>query len=164
VLRRTDQPARGRHFQCESPTGSPPAPRASTRTISCLTRGWCRSSGWPDRPGCRNPRREGVDHDSADQVRRANPAPKLSGVIAGMCAGARQHRHSGHAARGRDAHPSADGRCQQLWQQDEPPPATRTCWCPKWCSQPLTAASCPKPGRHDPQMTPKLIDQMFAKL
>ena len=46
-------------------------------------------------------------------------------MIAGMRASARQHRRSGHAVRGRHAHTSANGRCQQLWQQDQPP-ATRT--------------------------------------
>src|ERR671921_379093 len=82
-------PAAERHFQCESPTDSPPAPRASTRTTSCRTRGWYRCSGWPNRPAWPRSSPERC-RSRAPRIKSgaANPAPKLLTVIAGMCAGA----------------------------------------------------------------------------
>ena len=68
-------PARGRHFQCESAIGSPPAPHASTRTISCRTRGWCRCSGWPNRPAWprSSPRRCRSRRRGSSRARRIRP-------------------------------------------------------------------------------------------
>ena len=52
-------------------------------------RGWCRCSGWPSRPGCRRSS-PGRCRSQTPRIKSgaANPAPKLLGVIAGMCAGA----------------------------------------------------------------------------
>ena len=75
-------PARERHFQCESPTGSPLARHASTRTISCRMRGWYRCSGWPRKPGSRrsSPRRCRSRRRGSSPARRTR-SPSCSACV-----------------------------------------------------------------------------------
>ena len=109
VFRRTDQPGSERHFQCECRIDSPPAPHASTRTILCRMRGWCRCwAGRADRLTADH-RREGVDQDAADQVRRGEPGTEAADGDRRDVRGRGQHRRPGHVARGRDAHPVRRG-------------------------------------------------------
>ncbi len=80
---------RAEGFQCESRTGSLPAPRASTRTISCRSPGLVPLLGPAEQTRLPEIIAEKVAI-TTPRIRSgaANPMPKLLSVVAGMCAGA----------------------------------------------------------------------------
>ena len=101
-----------RSTQLERGTFSASLPQVHRR-LRALRRGQSRvgrGAGAAARAGRADPaagdhRREGVDHDAADQVRRGEPGTEAAERDRRDVRRRGQHRRSGHAARGRDADP-----------------------------------------------------------